>query len=418
MDLSRAHHGYAHQDVLTACAYASLLLTSISHTAVVSERKTRADDVFDDMALEGSVKVRCQIKGGTPRALALSDLTTRSISFRLDAVLAGLSHDVAEAGGYRLVVTYGAPDATLAPYVTPAPNHEALLDGLPTSRFALNVDAIWPSDSDPSPKWSVLKDSDRDVFVDFATRFVIETDCPVSSADPLSPGPLEQYLVDVLRDCVGAGHAPNQHRQPEDVLAQLLQLAYAARIQGARRTAREVLTATGLRTDFGRVEEELPIDESLVVRRTTEIGELEAALLSAPRVAVTGPPGAGKSWLLAQLDDALTTHGWVVATHYCFVDLADPIGALRGSSGAMFGSLIARLLDTDPTLATETVPRYAAGARELEEILRVGQSDNPARKIALIVDGLDHVDRRRDSGPEAAEDIVQELSSLQLPQGS
>ena len=54
----------------------------------------------------------------------------------------------------------------------------------------------------------------------------------------------------------------------------------------------------------------------------------------------------------------------------------------------------------------------------LEQLLRDGGQKKPDRRIAIIVDGLDHADRIHPRGsPATAADIAQELAELKLPQG-
>lgn len=418
MPLSHAHHGYVHQDVVTAYALACLLLPGTADKEIVGDRKTVGGDRFDDLALYGLTARRSQIKshGEGNRKLTLADLTTLKIDFRIDDAVASMVNDATPADEYRLVVTYDSPDETLLPYLRPVAERGPFLPGLTTQQFVIDVDAVWPEDGDP--RWPPLDGMDHATFARFARKFVIETGCLASSGILSSPGPLEYALLRLLEEKLGAGRAPNQHRQAVDVLAHLIQFARATREHGARRTADEVVIATGLRTDFGRVEEELPVDEHRLVAREPALDSLLQAIQAARCVAVTGPPGIGKSWLLYQIGRRLAADGWVVATHYCFVDLLDDMREHRVTVDATFGSLIAELFDTDPSLQTERVPRFAAGPRELEGILANGHAERPDRRIAIIVDGLDHADRILPGRmPGAAADIVEELAALDLPDG-
>lgn len=405
-----------HQDVVAAYALACLLLPDSADSEIIGDRKAVVGDRFDDLALHGLTRRRTQIKahGGGERKLALADLTTKRIDFRIDDAVGSMVSDGTPADEYRLVVTFDSPNEKLIPYLRPAPERGPLLPGLSTQQLVIDVDAVWPEDGDP--RWRPMDGIDRATFARFASKFVIETGCPVASGDLSSPGPLEFALLRLLEEKLGVGRPPNQHRQPLDVLAHLIQFAQSTRVHGARRTADDVVRAMGLRTDFGRVEEELPIDEHRLVVRELTLGSLVEAVQAARCVAVTGPPGIGKSWLLQQLGQRLAADGWVVATHYFFIDLLDAMREHRVTVGATFGSLIAELLDADPSLQTDRVPRFAAGPRELETILANGHAERPDRRIAVIVDGLDHADRILPGRmPGAAANIVEELGALDLP---
>lgn len=276
MSLSHAHRGYVHQDIVTAYALASLLLPGGTDREIVGDRKIVVGDRFDDLALYGLTARRSQIKshGAGDRELTLADLTTRKMDFRIDDAMVSMVNDATPADEYRLVVTFDSPDEELLPYLRPAPAREPFLPGLTTQQFVLDVDVVWPEGGDPN--WRPLREMDRTTFVLFASKFVIETGCPVASGDLGSPGPLESALLRLLEEKLGAGRPPNQHRRPLDVLAHLVQFAQSTRVHSARRTADDVVRAMGLQTDFGRVQEELPVDEHrLAVLHTAYVYEPE-----------------------------------------------------------------------------------------------------------------------------------------------
>jgi hypothetical protein len=83
-----------------------------------------------------------------------------------------------------------------------------------------------------------------------------------------------------------------------------------------------------------------------------------------------------------------------------------------------FGSIMAELYDADRSLLSDRVQRFAAGPIELEQLLQATSRADSSRRIAIMVDGLDHVDRLpgRSSQATAAE-IVQELAALMIPNG-
>jgi hypothetical protein len=198
VSLSHAHHGYAHQDVVTAYALACLLLPGTADKEVVGDRKAVVGDRFDDLAFHGLTRRRSQIKshGGGERKLALADLTTNRIDFRIDNAVASMVSDGTPADEYRLVVTFDSPDETLTPHLGPAPERGLLLPGLTTQQFVIDVDTVWPEDG--GPRWPPLDGMDRATFARFARKFVIETGCPVASGNLSSPGPLEYVVLRLL----------------------------------------------------------------------------------------------------------------------------------------------------------------------------------------------------------------------------
>lgn len=416
--LGPALYGYLHQDAVTAFALAALLLPRTDDRTVVADRKAFAEDLFDDLQVGGEVIRRNQIKfhaKGT-KQLAIADFTSDRINFRIDKAIRSFLADPSPADEYRLQTTFGHPENSLNQYLQPAPDRAPLLHVAGTRRYSLDAESIWPTGGEPV--WKALKGIGRDEFLRFSDCFVIETGCPASSGDLRDPGPLEAALLSFLHERIGIGRPPNDHRDLADAAAHLIQFAAASRAKGAGRTADEVISALALKVDFGRVEEHFPLDETRLVPLDDEVNAVASVLQSTSRLAVTGPPGAGKSWFLNLLAKRLSSDGWIVATHFCFTDLLDDVRERRATVEAMLGSLIAELLERDPSLATDRVARFAAGPLELEKLLAVAQEERPNLRIAIIVDGVDHADRALAPGrPGAAAEIAQELAALELPPG-
>lgn len=417
--LSAAYYGYSHQDVVTAYAMASLLLPRPEATVVSVERKVAPRDRFDDLELSGAAKTRAQIKAhqGAARSLELTDFTTTAISFRIDDVVCAFEGRDNPDDRLRLFTTYGPPEDALLPFLSEDSSTPPLLPGLRTRRFRLDVSRIWPEGG--PPRWHHVDRIGREALAAFCGRFEVEVECPQSSADLRAPGPLENALITLLHDGIGIGYWPNHNRTPTDAAAVLIQAARSARVTGESLCQQDVANALALRVDFGRVEENVHVDERRLVPRSDALDEISTLLIDCQRVAVTGSPGIGKTWLLAQLARRLRNEGWIVGTHYCFVDLYDSDRASRVSIEATFGSIMAELLDADPSLSTDTTPRFAAGPRELQLLLDNASAEKPSRRVAILVDGLDHVDRLAGhSGITSAADLVEELAALRLPQGN
>src|SRR5207247_6411792 len=92
----------------------------------------------------------------------------------------------------------------------------------------------------------------------------------------------------------------------------------------------------------------------------------------------------------------------------------------RVLSESVFGSLLGRLAESDPRLVTEQRPRFAADEQALTDAVARALEDQPGRRVALVVDGIDHVTRVREGGPtfDPSFTLAEALSSLGLPAGS
>lgn len=425
--LSAAHRGYAYQDLVTAYLLVRALVHQ--HEAVIVDRKTVEDDRFDDLEVTANgTRIRRQLKSSLNPdvALKLQDFTGHASSLRFDRLVQTFTHAGMDAADeYRLCATWQTPviaDALSALFeVSDAAGTFA---GFTTKRYRIDSARIWPHAE--GPKLSVLCPSKegpapltRDQVVAFCERFVIELALPSATLDLDSPGPLEDLLLDLLKKDVGVGRYPNAERRPEDVAALAIHIATNARIQGERLTPGDVASRLMLRTDFGRVLQQFPIDNSVLQPRPHVRDNLAETVLQGGVHLILAGPGSGKSWELTQLADFLRNRGVVVARHYCFLAPGDGLAEKRVSTNILFANLLGDIQDwlseQESVSARQT---FAAGADVLEVSLQ--QIVESGSRVVIIVDGLDHIARVRSTSQSLNDnetDIVERLSTLALPEG-
>src|ERR1700719_1437781 len=106
--LSATYHGYDHQDAVIAYALGLLLVPRSGFRAIAVERKSIANDCFDDLEISELIRHRVQIKSHTSsnRQLCLSDFTSHKMSFRIDGAVRSVAEDPNPAGAYKLVTTF------------------------------------------------------------------------------------------------------------------------------------------------------------------------------------------------------------------------------------------------------------------------------------------------------------------------
>ncbi len=425
--LSAAHRGYAYQDLVTAYLLVRALVHQ--HEAVIVDRKTVEDDRFDDLEVTANgTRIRRQLKSSLNPdvALKLQDFTGHASSLRFDRLVQTFTQAGMDAADeYRLCATWQPPviaDALSALFeVSEAAGTFA---GFTTKRYRIDSARIWPDAE--GPRLSVLCPSKegpapltRDQVVAFCERFVIELALPSATLDLDSPGPLEDLLLDLLKKDVGIGRYPNAERRPEDVAALAIHIATNARIQGERLTPGNVASRLMLRTDFGRVLQQFPIDNSVLQPRPHVRDDLAETVLQGGVHLILAGPGSGKSWELTQLADFLRNRGVVVAQHYCFLAPGDGLAEKRVSTNILFANLLGDIQDwlseQESVSARQT---FAAGADVLEESLQ--QVVESGSRVVIIVDGLDHIARVRSTSQSLNDnetDIVERLSTLALPEG-
>jgi hypothetical protein len=421
--LGPAHRGYNYQDLVTAYHLASALARKYD-AVTVDHKETGADDRFDDISVRsGSQLTRKQIKSSENAGLAfeLQDLTTTRRNLEVDNLVRCYRNAGDRAADeYRLCATWREPaNAEFRSLLEPVAA-EPTFNGYPTKTYRLRADIIWPEAS--PPMWRRLRDATditRQDFQDFAARFIIELECPPASTNPAAPDKLEQLLLDLLTDTIGVGRYPNHTRNSVDVATQLMQLAARARARMQTLTPPEIEAEIQLRKDFGRVAQEFPVIKAVEVKRPTLHDALRDRL-DRQRIILIGAPGSGKSWALTDLGDSLEQEGRVVARHYCYLEPGDQQVQRRITTDVLFANLIYDLVRARPALREIHRPIYAAGPRELEELLRKAIDQGIIDEATLIVDGVDHISRvfaeQKNLSPEDV-DIVEELAALDLPDG-
>jgi len=418
--LAGAHRGYLYQDVFVACVFADGLIYSYDYIEV--DKKRFKGDLFDDLGLSSQgTRRRIQIKSHSKkeRHLELADLTTKRINTRIDKLLLCYLRDQDPVEEYRLVTTYNKPlDPKFLDYIKEIPNCEPSISGTTTYCYRLRPNEIWPENN--QPVWEILSKAKckRDDFFSFCNRFMIETCCPVMSADLRNPGQIEAILFDKLVHGIGVGVWPNERKDLADAAASLIIKAYTARINYKKIDRKTIINALGLRTDYGRITQIFPIYESQCVKRENVHKNIQGLINEKNKVVVVGEPGAGKSWILSEIAKWARSEGYLVAIHYCYIDLNDEYMELRSKIETMFGNLLAELMDAAPELIDKHFPKFAAGPKELERLIHSAAKEYPGRRILLIVDGIDHISRISQSGVGhsiESSDISAELEMLTLP---
>lgn len=446
MSLSRlapAHRGYEFQDLLVACRFVDVLLGSVAEARC--DAKLFTDDRFDDLTTTfvDGMRERAQFKHTVDddRQLALDTFTSdHRRNLRLDRLFHSMLTDRDGPGSeatdtiFRVVLRDQLPvdprlTAVLAPLTSdPGPYVAAMR----TTRLGFDAGALWQQngggDSELRPFAFLFTGDEPLSYSDLewcCERLIVEVCAPRASLDLTEPDSAEQILLTRIRTDVGAEVFPNANRTAVDVAAAIVSAARAARQKLLVPTTNELLRRAQLRSDFGAVSRSHPVDPALEIRRPLAVEKLvDAASQQATNgdfLIVEGPPGHGKSWVCQQLLDALSSDGWLIAEHYYYLGDADGERLERVLMEATFGSLVGRLAEADPRLVQDQRPRFAADEDALVACLRRSRTLEPDRRIALILDGIDHITRIRDrwgSSFDPSRSMSEALASLDLPPGT
>lgn len=442
--LIAAHRGYEYQDLLVACRLVDMLLGRVVQVHV--DEKLTVDDRFDDLStsdIDGR-RERAQFKHteNADRPLSLATFTRDARGLRLDFVIASILADRSGPGrdanflSYRIVMRDSSPvDPALTAVLRPVAEDDPgpLISGSGTHRFRFDPAVLWSQrngsgsgeTNDPFSFLADIRTLTRDDLEWACQHLVVELGAPPASADLTAPDTAEGLLLDRMRADVGAEAFPNVERSAVDVAAAMISTARAARQGRLLVTAEELLRRAQLRSDFGAVSRSHPVNRELEVLRPMTVQEIveTAAELSTKggHLIVVGPPGQGKSWVCQQVLDAMSEGGWLTAEHYCYLGDADGDRNSRVLLEAVFGSLVSRLAAADPTIVVDQRPRFAADEEALEGCLRRSLAKEPDRKIALVIDGIDHITRVRSrigDRFDPSKSLVEALTTLDLPAGA
>jgi hypothetical protein len=429
--LSPAHQGYQYQDLVTAYFLARSIVEQFDEVTV--DRKRYEGDRFDDIEIRadsGLIRRQFKYSNDAERTFEREDLTTTRKELRIDQLVqCYVSAGTSKANEHRLCTTWSAPTDPAFKALLEDVSVESSFPEHPTKLYRLRGDLIWPDGGAFSwqprqrkrqkPASQPVSISRQD-FLEFAEHFVIELECPSISGDLTNPGVLEGLLLHLLTENIGVGQYPNRDRNPLDVAGSLIQMVSQARAGQKTLKPSEVVANLRLRTDYGRVAQQFPLEESVLVNRTSLLDTLTGEIESEKVVVFTGAPGSGKSWTLTCLAEELKKAGHLVARHYCYLEPGDPEIQRRITSDVLFANLIYDLISSKPSLGEQHRPLYSSGPRELENILEQAAESSEAALVVLIVDGIDHISRvlveSRSLAPEDT-DIVQRLATLNLPDG-
>ena len=443
--LAPAHQGYEYQDLLVACRLVDVMLDSVQ-TIYVDQKLTCPHDTFDDLTTlseHNGLRERVQIKHTrrVGQTLTLSTFTTTSRRLRLDHVVSTALADRNESDNrtrhsrFRIVLRDAPPTdpklLEILGYADPDPG--PFVPGINTARMAFSAEALWEGSgpgttSDPSTSLSTLiRGSQNPIsycdLVWVCERLIVEVGAPAASFDLADPGEAERLLLRRVREEVGSGTYPNQHRADADVARCLVSCARAARSGSLKVTKSALLRGAELRVDYGAVARRDPVDRAVEVERPSTVAQVVRRATSAANagriLVLLGPPGQGKSWICKQVVDELYRLNWVVAEHYCYLAPNDQDLRSRVQVTSVFGSLLSRLSEYDPEILDGQRPRFAANERALEDAVLAATKTSENSHAALVIDGIDHAARVLGQGAiDPSLVLAEALAALNLPVGS
>lgn len=389
MSLNAAHEGYEYQDLLTVYYILSEILNGNNANFII-DRKLNPDDAFDDLTIERSgIILKKQIKYSNAHTLQKKDISANS-SYQLaidDLYHSWLRNKNNEV---RLCLAWNEPTDDLVQILSEQSGNKTFISH-PTRLFQINIDKLWPVGKKPLAKWKRFRESSQNInrndFAEFCMHLYIETNFPKFSLNIDSPGELETVVFQQA-ELLGIGTFPNHHITVKNFVARLILKVKEARSKGHNIHTQSIFISFNIKTDYGAIEQNFPIDKQKNVITKRTINNLIHEIQGHKKVVLWGEPGSGKSWLVNNFMTTAQKNGVHIVKHFCYTDLKDQLQKERIKQNTLYGNLIFDILKVFPHLSEKKTQKYASTLSELN--LLIQNIDEPA---IIIIDGLDHIDR-------------------------
>jgi hypothetical protein len=395
MSLNTAHEGYEYQDLLSAYFILDWILEDVKSIFVIDKKEFESDR-FDDLTIQNEHGIfKKQIKYSNQdinHSLEKSDLSTDgSYKLAIDELFKSWNlHPSKKSLNVRLCLAWNEPTDELTNILVESSNYRTFKNHK-TNLYKINVQKLWPEKQEPIGNWrrfkAESKNINRDDFIKFCENLTIETNFPKSSTYIFEPDKLEKIVLDQV-DRLGIGIFPNKNWKKEEFVLSLLSLIKKSRSKGASISTDDIFSQFQIKTNFGSVEQNFPVDDSKCIPLSKIISFFISKLNEERKIILTGEPGSGKSWFINNLIKGLKDDKINTIKHYCYTDIQDKYQKERIKIDVFYGNLISDILKVYPHLKKTKHHRYASNLSELNILI-----DNIDEPTVLIIDGIDHIER-------------------------
>lgn len=421
---SPIHEGYEYQDYFTVSIILQLMLQQIDAELII-DRKDFSGDKFDDLKLKMS-------NGNIEFQIKYSD-DESSHKLTKDDLANGNGHDTALCDLFaswkmrkesendtqiKLCLAWNMPtdDDPITEYLKPIQEQS-----LPFSvaAYSFDGDVFWPAEKLPPKSWrkfnTAIKSGliDREAFLAFCNDLTIILEMPKASLDLKNPGALENVIIRQTEK-LGVGIYPNDALNVEDIIYKLATEVKHSRAIGNRLYTNILVGRLGLIMDYGKFDQRFPVDSTHQIILGDEIERLHRVILDSKRVIISGNPGSGKSWLVDEYVDKLTSEDSKVIHYNCFQSLQDTNSLERIRVTSLYGNLVSQIVEQCPELVVHKNTIFGANKAELENLLCFIEEE-----FYLVVDGLDHIAREyelnKDFISHSEIEIISELLEIDFP---
>lgn len=426
MSLNNAHEGYDYQDLITSYFILKEVLGGNLDSIFSIDKKNttgKTPDRFDDLVIvNGSDIQRKQIKYSNEaksKVLIKDYLSSDShYSIALHKLFETWKELKTPSTEFRLCLAWEEPINDDITRVLELQTEKSSFSEYPTKVFKIYLDRLWIESPENFNRWDSLSryvrnnDIDRNEFNEFCNSLLIEVGLPKASLKFNTPSELETILIDQAHR-LGIGKYPNDDVYIPDFLERLAKLAGAYRTGSIQVSAKNILSALRVRTDFGSIKQKFEIDQNKNIISNEKYNQFIDKVITNKKNLLLGEPGAGKSWFLTNFIEFLRKSDRVVIRHYCFTSTEDSYLDQRVNSDVFFGNLISDIEKYFPKVKQNKQQLYASNLDELNLVL-----SNIETPIIIIVDGLDHINRVLQTSATLSKEktkIIEYISRIELP---
>lgn len=418
------HEGYEYQDYFTVSMILQLMICQ-TDAKIVIDRKNGEKDKFDDLKIVTPEQIieyqtkysddisthrltKNDFSNGNGHDTAISDLF---ISWKAKEKTKSVSRT-------KLCLAWDRPlnEDPIMEYLIPVKD-----DSFPflSATYLFDGEKFWSEGGCPPSNWKKFNLEilngfiNRKDFLLFCDEFTIVLEMPKASLDLKQPCGMESMIIQQVEK-LGVGIYPNEKLKVEDIIYKLASKVKQSRANGNILSVNELISELSFVRNYGKFEQKFPVDSSHMVLLIDEMEKLYNLVNNSRRVAITGGPGSGKSWLVDQFINKLENDNFKVIRYNCYQSLQDSKSLDRIRITSLYGNLVSQIIEKYPELSKYKKTIFGANKEELENLLRYINDD-----LYLIVDGLDHISREYEINKEfitlSETKIISELLNIQFP---
>lgn len=172
-----------------------------------------------------------------------------------------------------------------------------------------------------------------------------------------------------------------------------------------------ILEKINLKKYIRQIDQNIPIDKNKYIYRQEYINDVLNYIKKDNIIFIQGTPGCGKTFFTRALIETLEEENYLVYKHYLYINKSDLNKTDRIEKEQIFFTINSQISESFPGL----ISRLGNSISDLKKALNEISSES-TKKIVLIIDGLDHLNREESATKANLNEIINEFKSLATEQ--